>query len=120
MTLTTLAIALSGAGALVTGALAFLFLRDPVAGLAQTTHRAEKLPEVMADRYVGMLVLAIGATFYGDLKVIAVLFAVFAYTGFHDAWIYARGGFPIAKHVSAGVAGMIVSIVAMIAMGQGA
>ena len=120
MTLTSLAIALSGAGVLVTGALAALFLRDPVAGMAQTTHRLEKLPEVMADRYVGMVVLALAATLYGDLKVIAVLFAVFAYTGFHDAWIYARGGFPIAKHVSAGVAGLIVAIVAMKAMGQGA
>lgn len=120
MTLTGLAIALSGAGVLVTGALAVLFLRNPVAGLAQTTHRAEKLPEVMADRYVGMVLLAVGATLYGDLKVIAVLFSVFAYFGFHDAWIYARGGFPIAKHVSAGVAGLIVAIVAMLAMRQGA
>lgn len=119
MTLTSLAIALSGAGVLVTGLLAVLFLRDPVAGLAQTTHRAEKLPEVMADRYVGMLILAIGATVYGDLKVIAVLFAVFAYTGFHDAWIYARGGFPIAQHVGAGAAGALVSVVAILALGQG-
>ncbi len=119
MTPTSLAIALSGAGVLVTGALAALFLRDPVAGMAQTTHRLEKLPEVMADRYVGMLILALGATLYGDLKVIAVLFAVFAYTGFHDAWIYARGGFAIAKHVTAGFAGALVSVMAIVAMGQG-
>jgi len=116
MTLTTLAIALSGAGVLVTGALAALFLRDPMAGMAQATHRAEKLPEVMADRYVAMGVLALAATLYGDLKVIAVLFAVFAYTGFHDAWIYARGGFAIAKHVGAGVGGVLVSVVAIAAL----
>ncbi|MDT8327353.1 MAG: hypothetical protein RQ750_08225 [Roseovarius sp.] len=119
MTLTSLAIALSGAGVLVTGGLSALFLRAPVAGMAAAQHRADKLPEVMADRFVGMGVLALAATLYGDLKVIAVLFAVFAYTGFHDAWIYARGGFPIAPHVSAGVAGLIVSGVALLAMGQG-
>ncbi|SLN15411.1 hypothetical protein ROG8370_00412 [Roseovarius gaetbuli] len=120
MTLTSLAIALSGAGVLVTGTLAALFLRDPVAGMAAAQHRADKLPEVMADRFVGMGVLALAATLYGDLKVIAVLFAVFAYTGFHDAWIYARGGFATGTHLAAGFAGAFVSVVAMVAMmGQG-
>ena len=95
MTLAGLAIALSGVGILVTGALAFAFLRDPVAGLEQTTHRAEKLPEVMTDRYIAFTILALGATVYGDLKVIALLFASFAFMGFADAWIYARGSFPL-------------------------
>ncbi|WP_306116636.1 MULTISPECIES: hypothetical protein [unclassified Roseovarius] len=118
MTLYTAAIALSGVGILVTGALALAFLRDPVAGLEQTTHRSEKLPEVMADRYIAFTILALGATLYGDLNVIAVLFATFAFMGFADAWIYARGNFPIAKHLGAGIAALIVVAVALLAMQQ--
>lgn len=120
MTLAAVAIALSGVGIVVTGALAFLFLRDPVAGMAQTTHRLEKLPEVMADRYIAFAMLALGTTLYGDLKVIAALFASFAFMGFADAWIYARGGFPVAKHVGAGIAALIVVVVALLALRQGA
>ena len=120
MTLEGAAIALSGMGILVTGVLALLFLRDPVAGMAQTTHRLEKLPEVMADRYIALMILTIGATLYGDMKVIAVLFASFAFMGFADAWIYARGGFSFAKHLAAGVAASIVVVVALLADGQGA
>ncbi len=118
MTAYAVTIALSGVGILVTGALALAFLRDPVAGLEQTTHRAEKLPEVMADRYVAFTVLALGATIYGDLNVIAVLFATFAFMGFAGAWIYARSNFPIAKHVAAGFAALIVVGVALLAMRQ--
>lgn len=115
MTLTQVTIALSGAGALFMGGLSFMFMRDPVAGLAQTTHRLEKLPEVMADRYIAFTVLALAATLYGDFKVIAVLFGTFAFMGFADAWIYARGGFPVFKHVGAGVLASVVVIVALIA-----
>ncbi len=116
MTLARLAIALSALGTLVTGALAFLFMRDPLSALRLTTHRAEKLPQVMADRYVAMAVLTIGATLYGDMKVIAVLFGTFAFMGFADAWIYRRGGFPIAKHMAAGVLALIVVVVALLAL----
>jgi hypothetical protein len=118
MTLTQLAIALSGAGVLVTGALAVIFLRDPVAGLAHTTHRAEKLPQVMTDRYIAMTMLAVGATLYGDMAVIAVLFASFAFMAFADAWIYIRSGHPYKKHVGAGIAASLVVIVAFMALRQ--
>lgn len=118
MTLELAAIALSGVGVLVTGALALLFLRDPIAGLSQTTHRLEKLPEVMTDRYIAFTILAIGATLYGDLKVIAVLFTAFAFMGFADAWIYARGGFPFGKHLTAGIAASVVVVVAVLATGR--
>lgn len=120
MSWASLAIALSGAGVLVTGVLAALFLRDPVAGMVATTHRAAQLPQVMANRYVAMLILTIGATVYGDFKVIALLFAAFAYMAFHDAWIYARAGQAVAKHIGAGIAALIVVVVASLAIGQGA
>ncbi|WP_417727568.1 hypothetical protein [Roseovarius sp.] len=120
MTLASLAIALSGAGVLVTGLLAALFLRDPVAGMAATTHRAEQLPQVMANRYVAMLILTVGATIYGDLKAIALLFGAFSYMAFHDAWIYGRAGHTVAKHIGAGVAALSVALVAMFAAGRSA
>ena len=119
MTLRGVTIALSGAGALVTGVLAALFLRDTVSGMAATAHRAEQLPRVMANRYVAMLILAIGATVHGEPEVIAVLFAAFSYMAFDDAWIYRQVGQPVVKHIGAGVAALIVVVVAILAMGQG-
>ncbi|NCQ24228.1 MAG: hypothetical protein COW54_01990 [Rhodobacteraceae bacterium CG17_big_fil_post_rev_8_21_14_2_50_63_15] len=117
MVLSGLVTVLSGAGVLVTGLLSVLFLRDPVAGMAATAHRLERLPQVMANRYGAMFALALAATLYGDLKVIALLFATFAYMGFSDAWIYGRAGSGIAKHVGAGSAALIVVLVAVLAMG---
>lgn len=113
-----LAITLSGVGVLATGLLAALFLRDPMVGMAVTTHRAEQLPQVMANRYVAMVILTIGATLYGDPKVIALLFLAFSYMAFHDAWIYGRAGFAVAKHIGAGVAALCVVMVATLALGQ--
>ena len=52
---------------LILGYMAFLFWRDPQDGLAQTTHRVELLPQVMADRYTAFAVLAVVLTLYGDL-----------------------------------------------------
>lgn len=116
MSFGVLAIALSGAGILVTGLLAVVFLRDPVSGLAQTTHRLEQLPQVMTDRYIAFAGLALFATLYGDLKVIAALFAAFAFMGFADAFIYHRAGHPTAKHMAAGAAATLVVLVALFAL----
>jgi len=116
VSLATLAILGSALGILVTGALAALFLRDPVRGMAAVNHRAEQLPQVMADRYIAFAVLAVGATVYADLKVIAVLFAVFAFMGLADAVIYARAGYAWMKHFAAGVAAAAVAAVALAAL----
>ncbi|MDQ7070940.1 MAG: hypothetical protein Q9M48_09435 [Rhodobacterales bacterium] len=115
MTFASTTLYLSGIGVAVTGYLAVIFLRDPQNGLQQTTHHAENLPSVMTDRYLAMTALAAGATFYGDFKVIAFLFATFAFMGFADAFIYARAGKSISKHMIAGGAAMIVVIVAILA-----
>ncbi len=112
ISLATLAIILSGLGILVTGLLAVTFLKDPVKGMAQVTHRLEFLPQVMAGRYSGFVLLALGATLYQDLTVIAFLFAVFAFYSVYDAVIYTKAGHPYAKHLSAGVASGIVTLVA--------
>ena len=112
-TLSTVAVTLAGAA--VTGTLATLFLRNPAQGMAQTTHHAEQLPQVMTGRYIALTLLALGATLYGDMAVIAFLFAVFAFLGFADASIYARAGRPAAKHLIAGLAALIVTAVALAA-----
>ena len=114
--LPTLAVLLSGGGILVTGLLATAFLRDPIRGMAQTTHRAESLPRVMADRYVAFTALAAGATLYRDLAVIAFLFAVFAFMSYADTAIYARDGHPYVKHLIAGLAATAVTGVALAAI----
>ncbi len=120
MTLTQLAIIMSGAGILVMGYLAVIFWRDPVKGLEWSTHRAEKLPLVMIDRYIAFAILAAGAMFYGDMLVIAVLFVSFAFMAFADAYIYASSGHSYKKHLGAGVAASLVVIVALAALMQGA
>jgi len=114
--LAALAVAMAAVGVAVTGLLAFLFIRDPARGLVLTTHRAEFLPRVMADRYSAMCLLAVGATLHGDLKVIAWLFAAFALMGFWDAAIYARAGHPHFKHLLSGIASAAVVVVSVAAM----
>lgn len=114
MTLQTLTVLLCFGGALVTGVLAVTFWRNPEAGMAAATHRPEKLPLVMIDRYIAFTFLAIAAAFYGDPLVIAVLFVAFAFMGLADGVIYARAGFPHIKHTAAGLASLIVAGVAML------
>ena len=113
--LSTLALIGSGAGVAVTGTLAALFIRNPAQGMAQTTHHAEQLPLVLTGRYVALTLLALGATIYGNMAVIAFLFAVFAFLGFADAFIYARAGRPMAKHLTAGITAALVAAVALAA-----
>lgn len=120
MSLASLAILLSAGGILVTGYLATIFIASPVAGMAKVHHRAEQLPQVMTDRYIAFALLALGATLYGDLKVIAYLFAVFSYVALHDAAIYARAQKPLRPHLIAGVAAALVAAVAFFAQLNGA
>lgn len=83
--------------------MAWMFWTDPDKGLAETTHRPEMLPRVLADRYTAFAVLALAATLYGDLNVLAVLFAVCAFMGLADGMMYARKGHPHSKHTMSGI-----------------
>ncbi|GKY87798.1 hypothetical protein [Sinisalibacter aestuarii] len=120
MSLAALAITLSALGILVTGYLAAIFVANPAAAMRKVHHLPEFLPQVMADRYVANLVLAVAATLYGDLSVIAVLFAVFAFMAFADAAIYARASKPYMPHFIAGIGAGIVAAVALAARFAGA
>lgn len=119
MSLATLSVLLAGLGGLFTGRFGVLFLLDPERGFAATTHRPEELPKVMADRYFAFALLALGSAVYGDFRVIAYLFAVFALVSFADAWIYARIDRPYVKHFAAGVMSIIVMVVALLALNSG-
>ena len=116
------AIFLAGLGVLVTGWLVWNFARDTDAGMRAVSHQSEQLPNVMTGRYAGFFMLALGALIYGDLKVIAALYAVFAFCAFWDAGIYQRlrnrglSGDP-KPHFGAGLASTLVSAVAMWAQG---
>ena len=120
MSLSLLTTICGGVTVLILALLAWAFWTDPDKGLEQTTHRLEKLPLVMADRYTAFAVLALVFTIYGDLNVLIALFAVCAFMGFADAVIYARVGKPIAKHVAAGTAASLVVAVATAAHFKGA
>lgn len=119
MTLSTLTLILASLGVVWTAVIAFVFWRDPVKGMVITTHHLDQLPQVMTDRYFAFVLLALGAVIYGDLKVVAFLFAVFSFMGFADAAIYRPVSKPIAKHLSAGIFGALVSVVALLAVNSG-
>jgi hypothetical protein len=120
MTLASLTIGLAGIGILVTGYLAVIFLRDPVAAMAQTTHRAEYLPRIMGGRYVGFFLFAIGAALSRDARVIGWLFAVFTVVSLYDVWVYRAGGHRFGPHLAAAVASAIGACVAALAIGGAA
>jgi len=110
-----------GVTVLILGALSLAFWTDPDRGLAQTTHRLEALPLVMADRYAAFAVLALVFTIYGDLNVLIALFAVCAFMGFADGLIYARAGHPHMKHTISGVLSAVaLAIAAAARLTQGA
>jgi hypothetical protein len=112
MTLTLLTTICGGVTVLILALLAWAFWTDPDKGLEQTTHRLEKLPTVMADRYTAFAVLALVFTIYGDLNVLIALFAVCAFMGFADGLIYARAGHPHMKHTISGVLSSVALAIA--------
>lgn len=120
MTLPPVVIGLSAAGAVSTGVLAVGFAVAPRWTMARVSHQLENLPAVMADRYLGFTLLALGAAWYGNMAVIAFLFAVFAVMSLADALIYRRAGKPIASHMTAGVAATTVAGLALLAQLTGA
>ena len=91
----------------VTGGLAALTLRNPVAGLARLDHKVERLPEVMAGRYLTFFVFAAGAAVYGDPYVLFGLFVGFAVASAADTFIYARKGEKYGPHLTAGIASLL-------------
>ena len=80
------------------------------------THHMEQLPQVMLDRYIAFFGFSLFVALYGDLTVLAAWAAVLAFMACADTVIYARIGKPFARHLSAGIAALVVLAVALIAM----
>jgi hypothetical protein len=116
MTLETLVTICALITVLILSMLAFAFWTNPVRGLAQTTHRLELLPLVMADRYTAFALLALAILVFGDLRMTAAFFAVCAFMGFADGLIYARAGHPHMKHTVSGVLSVIALGVTLAAL----
>jgi len=107
---------LAWVGAAITGGLALVCLPNPVRGLVLLTHRVEQLPQVMLDRYIAVFGFSLFVAIYGDLAVLAAWAFVLAFMAFADTVIYARIGHPFGKHLSAGIAALVVLAVALIAL----
>ena len=102
---------------LVTGGLTVLVMRNPETGLARLDHQIERLPEVMAGRYLTFFVLAAGAALYGDPIVFVGLFIAFAVASAADTFIYARKGEKYGPHLAAGIASLAGAGLSLIAAG---
>jgi ABC-type xylose transport system permease subunit len=115
-TLTYAALAIT---VLITGYYAAIFLRDPQAALKTATHRAELLPQVMAGRYTVVFLLTVGVLVYNDLRVTTYYFAVCAFMGFYDGWLYWRRGLPHFKHTITGLLAFGALGLALLALATG-
>jgi hypothetical protein len=101
------------------GWLAAIFVRNPATAMARVNHLPDALPSVMTGRYIANFALASGATLYGDLWVIAFLFAAFALMAYYDTAIYHRRGTRFAPHLAAGIGATLVVSVALAAILNG-
>lgn len=117
--LSMLVIACGAFTALVLTALAATFWANPAAGMRQTTHRLDKLPLVMANRYTAFAVLGLVLTLHGDLGVLAAFFGVCAFMGFSDGVIYARAGYAHLKHTISGCLSVFAMGLAIAALALG-
>lgn len=86
-----------------------LFAFAPETGLEFTTHRPDQLVLVMAGRYLGLAVFAIGVLIWGDLKMAALFFGIGGMLGLIDGLIYLSAGYPHWKHTSVGLLGLMAS-----------
>jgi len=113
-------ITLAGIGALIPAYIAAVFALAPAdRALAQATHRLDALPHVMVNRYATFALFAAAAALSGDMRVIAVTFAILAVPGLGDTLIYARAGHPFVKHLAAGLGALTVSALALAAASTG-
>jgi hypothetical protein len=73
----------------------------------------------MTGRYIGNAILALAALIYGDFRVIAVLYTVFAFESLYDVQIYRRIGKPFIPHLQGAVLSALVAMVAIAVQMQG-
>jgi len=109
----SLAIYMAYAGAAFVAVLAALFIFAPQKAFEATKHRPEEMALVMAGRYIFMAFILIVVTLQGDLKLLAAVFFGLAGLAFIDAAIYGLRGKTVAPHIGAGLASLVVPLVAL-------
>ena len=103
----------------VLGVMTFAFAHDTKGGLWTTAHRLDRLPAVMATRYVALAVLGAGILIAGSLSLLALFFGVAAGLGLADALIYARAGGKVWPHAAAAGAGALAFAATLAAIPHG-
>lgn len=103
----------------VLAVLTFAFAHDPKDGLWTTAHRLDRLPIVMASRYIALGALGVGILLSGSLPLLALFFAVAAGLGAADAVIYAKCGGTVWPHAAATGAGGVAFCVTLAAIALG-
>lgn len=101
---------------LITGYIAWLFVRDPQGAMETATHRLDLLPQVMTGRYIVVFLLALGALIYADVAVAAYFFAVCTFLGLYDGWLYWSRGLPHIKHTATGLLALGAFVIAILAL----
>ena len=99
--------------------LTYAFAHDPRDGLWTQAHRRDRLPMVMATRYVALAALGIGILLAGPLSLLALFFAVAAGLGAADAVVYHRVGGTVWPHAVGGCAGLLAFCVTLAALSLG-
>lgn len=97
------------------GYMAWMFATNPERGLQVTTHRFEKLPYVMANRYTSFAILGVGMILFGDYRIIAVYFLSGAIMALSDGVLYARAGQSYIRHLASGTFSILATIVSSLA-----
>jgi len=102
----------------ITGYYALLFIRDAETGMEKATHDHALLPRVMTGRYVVVFLFALGVMFWGNTAMVAWFFAVCAFIGFYDGWLYHSQGRPHGKHTITGVLALGALCLTLVALAQ--
>ncbi|MGR3563999.1 MAG: hypothetical protein ACU0CS_08985 [Heliomarina sp.] len=105
---------------IITGYYAVLFIRDPETAMVRATHRPELLPNVMTGRYIVMFLFAFGVLLLDNAKFSTFFFAVCAFMGLYDGWIYRSRNLPHFKHTITGLlalGALGISILALVTSG---
>lgn len=92
-----------------------MFALNPERGMRLASHWPERLPLVMADRYIGTAFLLLGVLVFGSYGLLAWFLAVVGIAGLGDVYIYARAGRPVAPHLTASMLYGVAAVLALTA-----
>ncbi|KNG92487.1 hypothetical protein [Pseudaestuariivita atlantica] len=113
-------------GVLITAYLVAVCWGDPVDGLRRLQHEPGKgdgmgmLPKVMLGRYIGFLIMAVGALLVATPAIVFILTVGLTFMAWYDTILYRRAGLPYDRHAMAAGAGTLISLISGIAWIYGA